>query len=372
MPDGSPRQSDAGTQSLVGPVEASHGKIIVPGKYVSAAKQRSAAQESIERLSESLLCGETDENGRPISRMSEHDLSTSLISKGADSSEAIGAPGATSLSATQLPKVSATDPSPYLLPLQRVYAPTLLLNHAKAMFRSTVRIAPNTSLLGKSSSGEERSKSSLGLHSGDESRMGTSHSRLGTAPSRMSTAISGRVSPSKFASSGIPEDGYQPSAKELREVKELIRHFDTDATGFLSVEKMRQSLYFNNVDYEEITDIFGPRGLKVRSYKQQLSVEETAIFLCRRRHENAKRQQDAAAAEAGAASDAANASETAEAAETAAPEVSASEAAAADGEAATSLEAATDGKAADAPSTVDQPVAAAADDATHSSEGPPS
>ena len=81
------------------------------------------------------------------------------------------------------------------------------------------------------------------------------------------------------------------SAKDLREAKELFRQFDTDGDGTLTMSEIQASLYYNNVDFEEIQAILGPNGIK-SSQKEKVSVEEFAQFLCKRRRENANRHQN--------------------------------------------------------------------------------
>ena len=97
---------------------------------------------------------------------------------------------------------------------------------------------------------------------------------------------------SKVLSLAVEEvDTVITSAKDLREAKELFRQFDTDGDGTLTMSEIQASLYYNNVDYEEIQAILGPNGIKC-SQKDKVSVEDFAQFLCKRRRENANRHQN--------------------------------------------------------------------------------
>jgi hypothetical protein len=97
---------------------------------------------------------------------------------------------------------------------------------------------------------------------------------------------------SKVANFPVEEvDTVITSAKDLREAKELFRQFDTDGDGTLTMSEIQASLYYNNVDYEEIQAILGPNGIK-SSHKDKVSVEDFAQFLCKRRRENANRHQN--------------------------------------------------------------------------------
>lgn len=234
--------------------------------------------------------------------------------------------------------------APFLLPLQRVYAPNLLINHNKSM-RSTVKIAPASldesmsghprghggghhmsqsvgslqdlslaasqkrsasAMNGRRSGTPDLAQSSLGSQAfGGGSRSGTPSifgHKSGTTGKVGATGDKGhggtKKADKKHGESGkVPQlaveeiDIFVPSAKELKEAKELFRQFDTDGDGTLTMSEIQASLYFNNVDYEEIQAIFGPNGIKGLGPNGSVSVEEFAAFLCRRRRENANRQQ---------------------------------------------------------------------------------
>ena len=224
-----------------------------------------------------------------------------------------------------------------------MYAPNLLINHNKSM-RSTVKIAPAS--LDESMSGHPRGHGghnmsqsvsslndmSLGGTAGKRSHSAMDVRRSGT-PDMSKPSLGGShafgasrsATPSIFGNktgttgkvgstvgklggtkksdkkhetgSKVPQlpveevDVFVPSAKELKEAKELFRQFDTDGDGTLTMSEIQASLYFNNVDYEEIQAIFGPNGIKGLGPNGTVSVEEFAAFLCRRRRENANRQQ---------------------------------------------------------------------------------
>eukprot|EP00961_Rhodomonas_salina_P050633 679969-Rhodomonas_salina.1 len=224
-------------------------------------------------------------------------------------------------------QTSTEGPTPFLLPLQRVYAPNLLINHCKNM-RSSVRIHPhgssddsgvNKSRVSANNSAQfddgfrSKSQSSLtapmnrsqspAISQQSPSIFGaskTSASRTAPPPNAQSktggSRKEGKVSKSqdvgKSAKPPVEDiDVFMPSSKELKEAKELFRQFDTDGDGTLTMSEIQASLYFNNVDYEEIQAIFGPNGIKGLGPGGSVSVEEFASFLCRRRRENANRQQ---------------------------------------------------------------------------------
>jgi hypothetical protein len=229
------------------------------------------------------------------------------------------------------------DSTPFLLPLQRVYAPNLLINHSKSM-RSTVRIAPSSSLdesmsghprhgnLSHSAAsmeefstlrGSKRASSAMELrrsatpettqHLSSQQQDNRARSvtpsifggktsviRSGSKPLTGKKTDRGGKGHDQQKQAHLPSeevDVFVPSAKELREAKELFRQFDTDGDGTLTMSEIQASLYFNNVDYEEIQAIFGPNGIKGLGTNGRVSVEEFAAFLCRRRRENANRQQ---------------------------------------------------------------------------------
>ena len=319
------------------------GKIIVPGKYTPASKLRSRSTEPRVLVAENSV-----QSTKSLSMRRSGPGPAGSAGRGGFLDIETPEPGRGSLSpggghgGTRLPSLNSVfksgataspDPSPFLLPLQRVYAPNLLTNHAKAL-RGTVRIAPNAddSMTG------QRSRSSISqFGSLDDSMMASARPRAAsaaaaaTSPHSPTHGASGRQSvdagsrPSIFGSQGGVKAGkaghgkagagkdasvrksqdagktgkapveeidvFLPSAKELKEAKELFRQFDTDGDGTLTMSEIQSSLYFNNVDYEEIQAILGPNGIKGSGPGGSVSVDEFAQFLCKRRRENANRQQ---------------------------------------------------------------------------------
>jgi hypothetical protein len=167
-PEGSGELADAGTQSVLGRPNTSEGKILVPGKFIPAAKQRSKSTEPVLSRGQARVsiggAGHADKGHGGV-RSSHGKMAATLpLSRGAETPDARGgsSPALRLPVVTNLHKASPSDPSPFLLPLQRVYAPNLLLNHAKATLRTSVRIAPNTSLDDTLSGERQRSKSALG------------------------------------------------------------------------------------------------------------------------------------------------------------------------------------------------------------------
>jgi len=312
---------------------SAEGKVLVVGKYKSS-KERPKSTEPRVLLNDASIHSSRSAavrrsgNGSPQGRP----LDTPEPTRGSISPG--GGHGGTrfpSLS-TSLKATASPDPSPFLLPLQRNYAPNLLLNHAKAL-RGTVRIAPNAD----DSMQGARSRSSISqFGSLDESMMGLA-ARPRAASASMAShspthghgtghSVGGGAQPSIFGVAGgnkavatkgangkgtggkdahmrksqevgktktpVEEiDVFLPSAKELKEAKELFRQYDTDGDGTLTMGEIQASLYFNNVDYEEIQAILGPNGIKGSGPGGSVSVDEFAQFLCKRRRENANRQQ---------------------------------------------------------------------------------
>jgi len=168
-PEGSGELADAGTQSVLGRPNTSEGKILVPGKFIPAAKQRSKSTEPVLSRGQARVsiggAGHADK-GHGGARSSHGKMASTLpLSRGAETPDARGgsSPALRLPVVTNLHKASPSDPSPFLLPLQRVYAPNLLLNHAKATLRTSVRIAPSSSLDDTlSGPPQQRSKSALG------------------------------------------------------------------------------------------------------------------------------------------------------------------------------------------------------------------
>ena len=307
------------------------GKVMVPGKYTPAHKVGKASRLGPESSKQSSKSASLQQRSG-MGAWDPADSGSPLRGQGTRAEH----------SGTRLPSLSSSlkpgqspDPSPFLLPLQRTYAPNLLINHAKAL-RGTVRIAPavDDSMNG----GRPRAVSSMSqFGSMNESTMSeTMRPRAASALGHGSASVSMATSPKhhgaqttdvtaqpsifgnssskqqnshKAKSAGVKEvqkskdagkalalpaeelDTFLPSAKEMREAKELFRQFDTDGDGTLTMAEIQASLYFNNVDYEEIQAILGPNGVKGTGPGGAVSVEEFARFLCRRRRENANRQQ---------------------------------------------------------------------------------
>eukprot|EP00291_Cryptomonas_curvata_P002015 CAMPEP_0172191790 /NCGR_PEP_ID=MMETSP1050-20130122/23928_1 /TAXON_ID=233186 /ORGANISM="Cryptomonas curvata, Strain CCAP979/52" /LENGTH=483 /DNA_ID=CAMNT_0012866941 /DNA_START=55 /DNA_END=1503 /DNA_ORIENTATION=+ len=296
---------------------SAQGRLLTAGRYSSFSAPRSKSTEP------------NASNSMPPKRLS---TTTPVLAKGGEGKIDLN----TSQSNTRLPALrQPPEQTPFLLPLQRVYSPQLLLNHLKST-RSLSRMSAHSALddslnpqnrsLTPSASIEDsfllrtkigesggivqpfRSRSTESLNPASAAAAGPPPSIFGNVNRSAKQLISKRgdsptrggkpsgsskdLKGGKGASIAVEEvDTVITSAKDLREAKELFRQFDTDGDGTLTLSEIQASLYYNNVDYEEIQAILGPNGIKC-SLKERVSVEDFAQFLCKRRRENANRHQN--------------------------------------------------------------------------------